>query len=140
MTPLLAALSSRREAVRSWDWAVAVSPLSAASRNLRTAVLSSDFTALLRRRRRSFCPIRLIWDLMLATPDLPQVSRVGYQPSRLPVAQLQPVRSRSQRRATSPWAAWKPRTVGSPGGAGRREGPGGGPATGPPGAGAAPRA
>src|SRR3954452_13150809 len=83
MTPLLAALSRSREAVRSCVWAVAVSPLSAASRNLRTAVLSSDFTALLRRRRRSFCPIRLIWDLMLATPDLPQVSRVGYQPSRL---------------------------------------------------------
>src|SRR3954471_12078781 len=84
MTPLLAALSSRREAVRSWVWAVAASPLSAASRNLRTAVLSSDLTALLRRRRRSFCPMRLIWDLMLATPDLPQVSRVGYQRSRLP--------------------------------------------------------
>src|SRR3954451_23948359 len=72
MTPLLAALSSRREAVRSWLAAVAASPVSAASRNRRTAVLSSDFTALLRRRRRSFCPIRLIWDLMLATPDLPQ--------------------------------------------------------------------
>src|SRR3954452_9742017 len=97
MTPLLAALSSRREAVRSWDWAVAVSPLSAASRNLRTAVLSSDFTALLRRRRRSFCPIRLIWDLMLATPDLPQVSRVRYQPSRLP-AVSRPARDQAPRR------------------------------------------
>src|SRR4051795_11666060 len=101
MTPLLAALSSSREAVRRCDCAVAASPLSAASRKRRTAVLSSDFTALLRSRRRSFCPMRLICDLMLATPDLPQVSRVGYQPARLPATgnaartqdhQAQPVR------------------------------------------------
>src|SRR3954469_6903252 len=92
MTPLLAALSSSREAVRSWVLAVAASPLSAASRNLRTAVLSSDFTALLRSRRRSFCPMRLICDLMLATPDYPRsresdISQQGYQ---RPVAPREP--------------------------------------------------
>src|SRR4051812_42859961 len=87
MTPLLAALSSSREAVRRCDCAVAASPLSAASRKRRTAVFSSDFTALLRSRRRSFCPMRLICDLMLATPDLPQVGtsrKDGKQPPRLP--------------------------------------------------------
>src|SRR3954469_9307264 len=94
MTPLLAALSSSREAVRSWVLAVAASPLSAAVRKRRTAVLSSDFTALLRSRRRSFCPMRLICDLMLATPALPQGVVSGFQRSRLPVgALLQPTAS-----------------------------------------------
>src|SRR3954453_22723033 len=73
MTPLVAALSSSREAVRRWVDAAWGSPASAASRNRRTAVLSSLFTALLRTRRRSFWPIRLIWLLMLATRVLPQV-------------------------------------------------------------------
>src|SRR6476659_437917 len=77
MTPLLAALSSSREAVLSWSAAVAASPPSAASRNRRTAVLSSDFTALLRSRRRSLVRLRLICDLMLATRDLPRVCEGG---------------------------------------------------------------
>src|SRR5207245_7076956 len=47
--------------------AAATSPSSAVSRNLRTAVLSEDLTALLRRRAFSFCLLRLIWDLMFAT-------------------------------------------------------------------------
>src|SRR5438067_11157452 len=88
MTPLLAALSSSREALRKAVCALVASPPSAASRNLRTAVLSSDFTALLRRRRRSFCPMRLICDLMLATRVLPQDRRVGIQRSRLPAGAL----------------------------------------------------
>src|SRR3954468_23375540 len=76
MTPLLAALSSSRDALRKADVVASASPASAASRNRRTAVLSSLLTALLRRRRRSFVPIRLIWLLMLATRDLPQSSGV----------------------------------------------------------------
>src|ERR1043165_1761729 len=69
MTPLLAALSSRREAVRSALVVSSALPESAASRKRRTAVLSSLLTALLRRRRRSLVPMRLIWLLMLATRD-----------------------------------------------------------------------
>src|SRR3954453_430189 len=82
MTPLLAALSSSREAVRKADVVASASPASAARRNRRTAVLSSLLTALLRRRRRSFVPIRLIWLLMLATRDLPRL-RSGYRLTRL---------------------------------------------------------
>src|SRR5947209_16345857 len=85
MTPLLAALSSSLVALRSAVAAVAVSPLSAAARKRRTAVFSSDFTALLRSRASSLVRLRLICDLMLATRDLPQVCEVGkLQPSRLP--------------------------------------------------------
>src|SRR3954464_1602815 len=73
MTPLLAALSSSLVALRSALVALVASPLSAASRKRRTAVFSSDFTALLRSRRRSLVRLRLICDLMLATRDLPQV-------------------------------------------------------------------
>src|SRR5947209_11738011 len=73
MTPLLAALSSSFDALCSAVLAVAASPLSAASRKRRTAVFSSDFTALLRSRRRSLVRLRLICDLMLATRDLPRV-------------------------------------------------------------------
>src|SRR5947199_5753047 len=72
MTPLLAALSSRRVAARSAVVVVAASPPSAASRKRRTAVFNSDLTALLRSRRRSFVPLRLICDLMLATRNLPR--------------------------------------------------------------------
>src|SRR3954447_2416982 len=72
MTPLLAALSSSFVALRSAVAVVAASPLSAASRKRRTAVFSSDFTALLRSRRRSLVRLRLICDLMLATRDLPR--------------------------------------------------------------------
>src|SRR3954467_5553600 len=78
MTPLLAALSSSLVALRSAVAAVAVSPLSAASRKRRTAVFSSDFTALLRSRRRSLVRVRLICDLMLATRGLPQVWEVRF--------------------------------------------------------------
>src|SRR5215203_2936241 len=67
MTPLLAALSSSREAVVMACTAVSRSPASAASRNLRTDVLSEDLTPLLRRRAFSFVLIRLSWDLMFAT-------------------------------------------------------------------------
>src|SRR4051794_20646854 len=67
MTPLLAALSSLRSATRSCSVVASASPDSATSRNLRISVLSSDLTALLRRRAFSFCLFRLIWDLMFAT-------------------------------------------------------------------------
>src|SRR5437764_2513184 len=67
MTPLLAALSRLCDAVRMATAAASTSPASAASRNLRTAVLSDDLTALLRCRAFSFCLLRLIWDLIFAT-------------------------------------------------------------------------
>src|SRR5262245_12032214 len=67
MTPLLAAWSSLRVASRSSAEAASLSPAAAVSWNLRIAVLSEDFTALLRRRRFSFCLLRFIWDLMFAT-------------------------------------------------------------------------
>src|SRR5947209_704911 len=92
MTPLLAALSSSFEALSSAVVAVAVSPLSAASRKRRTAVFSSDFTALLRSRRSSLVRLRLICDLMLATRDLPRVCEgclagsQGLRPSSLPAS------------------------------------------------------
>src|SRR4051812_1781132 len=98
MTPLLAALSSSLVALRSAVAAVAVSPLSAASRKRRTAVFSSDFTALLRSRRSSLVRLRLICDLMLATRDLPRVCEgcvaeiQGLRPSSLPAsARPQPI-------------------------------------------------
>src|SRR5881275_2634826 len=69
MTPLLAALSSLRDADRSAALVASASPESAASRNLRISVFSSDLTALLRRRAFSFCLFRLIWDLMFATKE-----------------------------------------------------------------------
>src|ERR1700757_3869776 len=67
MTPFLAALSRLRQAARIAVVAASASPASAASRNLRTDVFSSDLTALLRSRAFSFCLLRLIWDLMFAT-------------------------------------------------------------------------
>src|SRR5580692_903622 len=67
ITPLLAALSSLTEAARMARVASSAFPASAASRNLRTEVFSSDLTALLRRRAFSFCLLRLIWDLIFAT-------------------------------------------------------------------------
>src|SRR3984957_4177631 len=67
ITPLLAALSSWRQAERSATPASSTLPPSAASRNLRTDVFSEDLTALLRTRAFSFCRLRLIWDLMFAT-------------------------------------------------------------------------
>src|SRR5215472_6830074 len=67
MTPLLAALSRLCDAARIATVAASTSPVSAASRNLRTAVFSDDLTALLRCRAFSFCLLRLIWDLIFAT-------------------------------------------------------------------------
>src|SRR3954470_17990851 len=67
MTPLDAALSSARPALAASVLASSALPAVAASRNLRTAVLRADFTALLRSCAASFCRLRLIWDLMFAT-------------------------------------------------------------------------
>src|SRR6188472_3522471 len=67
MTPLEAALSSRLAASSAAALASSALPASAASRNLRTDVLSADFTALLRSWAASVCLLRLIWDLMFAT-------------------------------------------------------------------------
>src|SRR3954468_1745173 len=70
MTPLETALSSFFDAViRAADTASLSCPATA-SRTRRTCVLSSDFTALLRRRAFSLVPMRLIWDLMFATCGL----------------------------------------------------------------------
>src|SRR6476646_8081863 len=67
MTPADAALSSLRPAAEARRRASSALPASAASRNLRTADLSADFTDLLRSCAASFCRLRLIWDLMVAT-------------------------------------------------------------------------
>src|SRR6478672_9824913 len=67
MTPFEAALSSCLPASCAAVLACSALPDSAASRNLRTAVFSADFTALLRSCAASFCRLRLIWDLMFAT-------------------------------------------------------------------------
>src|SRR6478752_2334271 len=69
MTPFDAALSRLREAATSSTCAAALSPESAALRTRRTAVFSADLTDLLRRRAASLVRMRLIWDLILATPD-----------------------------------------------------------------------
>src|SRR6478609_4244993 len=61
ITPLDAALSRLRDAAANSTCAVALSPASAALRTRRTAVFSADLTDLVR--------MRLIWDLILATPD-----------------------------------------------------------------------
>src|SRR6476659_4804959 len=69
MTPFDAALSRLRDAAANSTCAAALSPASAALRTRRTAVLSADLTDLLRRRAASLVRMRLIWDLILATPD-----------------------------------------------------------------------
>src|SRR6478609_3599257 len=69
ITPLDAALSRLRDAAANSTCAVALSPASAALRTRRTAVFSADLTDLLRRRAASLVRMRLIWDLILATPD-----------------------------------------------------------------------
>src|SRR6476469_2763047 len=69
MTPFDAALSRLRDAAANSTCAVALSPASAALRTRRTAVFSADLTDLLRRRAASLVRMRLIWDLILATPD-----------------------------------------------------------------------
>src|SRR5689334_5549449 len=77
MTPLLAALSSSRAASRISVFAFSASPVAAASRNLRSEVLSDERTALLRWRALSFVLIRFIWDLMFATERQPRSSLDG---------------------------------------------------------------
>src|SRR4051812_41142457 len=67
MTPLEAALSSARTASRAAASTSSGVPTAAVSRNLRTVVLSADFTDLLRSWAAWFCLLRLIWDLMFAT-------------------------------------------------------------------------
>src|SRR6478752_1824987 len=69
MTPFDAALSRLRDAAANSTCAVALSPASAALRTRRTAVFSADLTDLLRRRAASLVRMRLILDLILATPD-----------------------------------------------------------------------
>src|SRR6056297_3533662 len=79
MTPLLAALSRVRFASRASAVAAAVSPASAASRNLRTAVFTADLTSLLRSRAFSLVLMRFSCDLMFATvPRL--LGRSGVSP------------------------------------------------------------
>src|SRR6476469_4717833 len=69
MTPFDAALSRLRDAAANSTCAVALSPASTAARTRRTAVFSADLTDLLRTRAASLVRMRLIWDLILATPD-----------------------------------------------------------------------
>src|SRR2546421_13105600 len=66
MTPWAAALSMRFTAARRAS-AESSAPVSAACTARLTRVLISERAALLRRRRRSFWRLRLIWLLMLAT-------------------------------------------------------------------------
>ena len=66
----LRAAHERLDAAWSAVVAASLSPAATASRTRRTYVLSSDLTALLRRRAFSFVRMRLIWDLMLATCEL----------------------------------------------------------------------
>src|SRR4051812_16414891 len=77
ITPAEAALSSLRLAAAARALASSVLPASAASRNLRTADFSADFTDLLRSCAASFCRLRLIWDLMFATGQASIVVLVG---------------------------------------------------------------
>src|SRR3954471_11626701 len=127
MTPFETALSSLREATRLASSAASLFPASAASRNLRTSVFSSDFTALLRWCRFSLCLIRLIWDLMFAT-DKAFVSsgalvrvwgaasgrtheaRTYQRGADLPNSQQGPIRSKDSLRAT--WALIPDRGLG----------------------------
>lgn len=69
-TPLLAALSSLREAAERAAAASSLLPALTASRTLRISVRSSALTSRLRRRAFSFVLIRLILDLMFATEKL----------------------------------------------------------------------
>src|SRR5690606_740927 len=69
MTPLLTALSSFLPAMAKSSRASSAWPASAASRNLRTHVRSSDLTALLRSVAARLVLIRFSWDLMFATGD-----------------------------------------------------------------------
>lgn len=74
-TPLEAALSSALEASRARVWAEAGS-LSIAVRTFLVEVFSEERTALFRAADRSFCLLRLIWDLVFA------IGRGVYQPVR----------------------------------------------------------
>ncbi len=66
MMPRAAALSSRLTACRRSSAAVS-SPAPAAWTAVLIRVFTSDLAALLRSRRFSFVPIRLIWLLIFAT-------------------------------------------------------------------------
>src|SRR5690554_6578706 len=93
MTPLLTALSNLRDSSRSSATAASVTCAATDSLNLRMAVFREDLTALLRRRRFSFCRLRLIWDLMFATRQALSVC-----PVRVWIHDLE--RRRRQARAT----------------------------------------
>src|ERR1700738_3350335 len=73
MIPLAAALSSRLTAMRRSSPAVSA-PEVVDRMAVLMRVLTSALLALLRRRRRSFCRLRLIWLLMLATGVLAESS------------------------------------------------------------------
>src|SRR5947209_10249741 len=98
MIPLAAALSMRLTASRTAS-AVSSACCSAAWTAVLTRVLISERAALFRRRRRSFCLLRLIWLLMFATvrpgytmlvfaragtPTPPSSARRGPLPRRRP--------------------------------------------------------
>src|SRR6476646_4546592 len=82
MTPLLTALSSLVDATARAAFASSALPASAASRNLRIAVLNSDLIALLRSVAKRFVLIRLSWDLMFATCECFLCGRYVIESSR----------------------------------------------------------
>src|SRR6266545_90280 len=105
MTPLLTALSRCRPAARASSCAFAESPDSAASRKRRTAVLSVDFTDLLRSRAASFWRLRLIWDLMFATEQCLDRKLCGHVRERAACRRNPPTYTREEtdyQRATAP--------------------------------------
>src|SRR4051794_19096435 len=139
MTPAEAALSSLRPATAARRRASSALPASAASRNLRTADLSADFTDLLRSCAASFCRLRLIWDLMFATGQASIGSvfvGLGFAADRRAthatahiisaaacasnraVPQVQPRRCASQDQVTSAYQDWCTRNQGEECGAG----------------------
>src|SRR6478735_596309 len=75
MMPFDAAWSRLREATTNSVVAVSTSPAATAVRTRRTAVFRDDLTDLLRSRAASLVRLRLIWDLMLATPNMPSCRR-----------------------------------------------------------------
>ena len=83
MTPFDTATSSSREAVFNSAAIVFESPAVTASRNLRTAVLSSERTDLLRRRALSLVLMRFICDLIFATKLRPSVYLLIYERRRV---------------------------------------------------------
>src|SRR4051812_24688051 len=86
MTPLAAALSMRRTAVRRASTLVSAPDSAAVTAGL-VRVLISERTALFRARRFSFCRLRLIWLLMFAM-----------EPKRVPARDQPPHRRRPRAR------------------------------------------